>query len=301
MRRVRDALVVAEQELAESLRSRKAIVLLLLYLASATAMCALFVELLQEFEGVLADQLSVSRTGRPGVMTRQLMESEEVQRVLAGLIGDAELAAELVLIPPMALFYGWLSLTFVPPLVALTSGDVISAELASGAARFAFFRTDRTAWAVGKLLGQAVLTGIGIALGAVGALFVGWSGLLSFEPGPNAVWLVRLGFRAWIHGIAWLGIVMGVGQLSRSVPRSRGLALGSLILVAVLSAALGSDWVTERAPVLAETLALLLPGTHELDLWRPDPVRRLAAAVTLLALGGGAFALGHQRLLRVDA
>ena len=301
MRRLRDVLVVAEQALAESLRSRKALVLLALYFAGAVALCALFVDVLQEVEGMIADQLAVARTGRPGAMTQRLMESEDVQNLLSGLVGDPDLAAELVQIPPLALFYGWLALTFVPALAALTSGDAISADLSTGAARFAFFRTDRTSWAVGKLAGQAVLMGIGLGTGAVGAFVVGWVGLLSFEPTLNAVWLGRLGFRAWIYGVGWLGIVMGVGQISRSESRARGLALASLILVGGMSAALESDWVMERAPAIAETLALLLPGTHQIDPWRPDAMRRFAAAVIVLSLGGGVFALGHQRLLRVDA
>lgn len=301
MRRLRDALVVAEQDLAESLRSRRALVLLGLYLAGALAACGIFVRVLQEVEGVVADQLRVARTDRPGAMTQRLMESDELRRVLQGLIGDAELVQELVQIPPMALFYGWVALTFVPPLVALTSGDTISAELSSGSARFALFRTDRTAWAVGKLLGQGALLGVGVALGALGAFIVGWSGLLSFEPGRNALWLVRLGLRAWVYGLAWLGIVMGAGQLTRSVPKARGLALGALVLIGTASALLGTGWMLERAPVLAPTVHQLLPGAHQLNLWRPELVRRAVSVIALLSLGGGAFALGHQRLLRVDA
>jgi hypothetical protein len=301
VRRLRDALVVAEQDLAESLRSRKALVLLGLYLAGALAACGIFVRVLQEVEGVLADTLRVSRTERPGAMTQRLMESDELHRILRGLIGDADLAIELVQIPPMALFYGWVALTFVPPLVALTSGDAVANELSTGSARFAFFRTDRTSWAVGKLLGQGALLGVGVGLGGVGAFIVGWSGLLSFEPGPNALWLLRLGLRAWVYGLAWLGIVMGAGQLTRSVPKARGLALGALVLVGTASVLLGSDWVLERAPVIAPTVHQLLPGAHQIDLWRPEIGRRAVAVVVLLALGGGAFALGHQRLLRVDA
>lgn len=300
MRRLRDALVVAEQDLAESLRSRKALVLLGMYLAGALAACGIFVRVLQEVETVVADGLRVARTERPGAMTTQLMQSDELRRVIEGLIGDAELAAELVQIPPMALFYGWVALTFVPPLVALTSGDAIAGQLSTGAARFALIRTDRLSWAVGKMLGQAALLAVGVSLGAVGAFLVGWSGLLSFAPVDTALWLLRLGARAWVYGVAWLGIVMGAGQLTRSVPKARGLALLALVVIGTLSVVLQVDWVVERAPVIADTVHQLLPGAHQLDLWRPDLGRRAIAVGALLTIGGIAFATGHLRLSRVD-
>ncbi len=300
MRRLRDALVVAEQDLAESLRSRKALVLMGLYLAGALAACGIFVRVLQEVESVVADQLRVAQTSRPGAMTARIMQSDELLRVIEGLIGDGDLARELVQTPPMALFYGWVALTFVPPLVALTSGDAIAGELSTGAARFALIRTDRLSWAVGKYVGQAALLAVGVALGAVGAFIVGWSGLLSFTPGETAVWLARLGARAWVYGVAWLGIVMGAGQLTRSVPKARGLALLALVVIGVSSVLLQTSWVLDRAPVLAETVHQLLPGAHQLDLWRPDPARRGIAVGALLTIGGAAFAVGHLRLSRVD-
>jgi hypothetical protein len=300
VRRIRDALVVAEQDLAESLRSRKALVLLGLYLAGALAACGIFVRVLQEVETVVADQLRVAHTSKPGTMTRALMESDELQDVLTGLIGDPVLAAELVRIPPMALFYGWVALTFVPALVAMTSSDAIAGELATGSARFALVRTDRTSWAVGKLIGQASLIGVGISLGAVGAYVVGWSGLLTFEPTDTAVWLARLSIRAWVYSIAWLGIVMGAGQLTRSVPGARGLGLLALVLLGTASVALGSPFVMDKAPILAPTVHQLLPGAHQLDLWRPDLALRMTAIGALITIGLAAFALGHQRLLRVD-
>ena len=53
-RALRDALVVARFELAESLRSRRVLIFLTLYVASAIASTALFTEVLQKVEEELA-------------------------------------------------------------------------------------------------------------------------------------------------------------------------------------------------------------------------------------------------------
>lgn len=301
MRGLRDALVVAAFDLFESLRSRKVIVLLTLYLAGAMAAAGLFVTLLREIENTVARTLSVGETDRPGTMTAEVMQSEELLEVLTGLVGDAELAQALVSLPPLALFYGWLALTFVPVLAALTSADAVAGDLGSGAARFALFRTDRLSWAVGKLLGQAALMGVGIAAGGLGVWLVGLGFLASFEPGDTALWLVRLGGRAWVHGFAFLGGVLAVSQLTRSTNRAVGGSLLFLIAVGVVGGVLQSHWVLERAPVLADTLTQLLPRAHRMDLWRPDLAARLPSMVMLLALGVSWFALGHLRFARRDA
>ncbi len=298
---LRDSLVVAAFDLFESLRSRKVIVLLTLYLAGASAAAGLFVTLLRELENTVARSLAVGTTDRPGVMTEELMRSEQLRDVLHGLVGDASLVDALISVPPLALFYGWLALTAVPILVVLTSGDAIAGDLGSGACRFALFRTDRLSWAVGKLLGQATLMGVGVLAGAFGVWVVGFGFMARFEALDTAWWLLRLGGRAWIHGFAWLGGVLAVSQLTRSTTRATGGALFLLIAVGTTGLVLQSPWAVEYAPVLSETLFQLLPRAHRLDLWRPTLAERLPGMVMLLALGVSWFALGHIRFARRDA
>ena len=301
MSRFRDALVVAGFDLQDSLRSRKVLVLLTLYMAGAAAATGLFVTLLREIENTMADALSVASTDKPGTMTQSLMESEQFLDVLGGLVGDPELAVALIALPPIALFYGWLALTFVPILACLTSGDAVASELGSGSARFALTRTDRLRWALGKLLGQAALMGVGIFAGAIGVWVIGYAFLASFAPVDTAWWLVRLGGRAWVHGFAWLGAVMAVSQLTRSTYKALGGSLLVLIGVGIVGAVLDSWWVMERWPVVAETILLLFPRAHRMDLWRPDLLDRLPAMVMLLALGVTWFSIGHLRFARRDA
>lgn len=298
---LRDALVVARFDLAASLRSRKALVLLGLYLAGSVAASAGFVELLEAIEKTAADTLQVASTGRPGTMTASVMESEQLLQVVQELVGDEDLARELLAIPPLALFQGWLALTFVPVLVTLTSSEAIASEVGSGAARFALVRTTRGAWAAGKLLGQAALMAAGLLLGAAGCWVVGAGWTAGFEPIDNAWWMLRLSLRACLVGFAWLGIVLGAGQLTRSANKARALGLLSLVGVAGLRLLLAhAEPVRQKAPALADSLLPLFPGSHVLDLWQPALLDRLPAMAMLLALGGAAFTLGHLVFARRD-
>ncbi len=301
MSALRDILLVAGFDLVESLRSRKALALLLLYLAGSIGAALIFVEALGAVENRVAESLAVAETERPGAMTGELMESEQFLDIVAELIGDRELAQELVTIPPLALFYGWMALTFVPVLVTLSSAESIASEVASGSARFALFRTDRRAWALGKLAGQAALMAVGIAAGALGVLVVGVTSLTDLAVGPTAWWLLRLSGRAWLYGFPWLGLALGVSQVTRSVPWSRGLALLGLFGLGMLGAVSEAPWVREKAPVVVDTVAQLFPRTYRVDLWQPELTDRLPSVVMLLALGGLFFAAGHLVFTRRDA
>lgn len=301
IRLLRDAWIVARFDLFESLRSRKAIVFLVLYVAGAIAATWIFTEVLQEVEEQLAEQLLVARTSTPGSLTQAVMESPELRGVLARLVRDDALADTLLSLPPIALLYHWVALTFAPAFVALTSSDAISGEVATGSVRYALFRVDRTAWATGKLLGQASLALVGLGLGAFGAWVTGWLQLASFEPTATALWMMRYALTAFLFAFAHLGLVLGVSQLTRSVPWSR--ALGLLVLVGVFAANgwLGRDSVRETAPALIDSVRQIFPAAHRLDLWRPDVGDFAPAATVLLAIGIAGFAGGHLRFLRRDA
>lgn len=296
----RDAALVAWFDLFESVRSRKFLALLVLHLLGAVVSTAGFVEVLQEIETTMADTLAVASTDKPGVMTSTLMESEEFLEVLSRLLKDPELAAELVSLPPIALFYSWLIFFALPVLVIVTSSDAISSELASGSARYAMFRTSRMAWAVGKLGGQSLLMAIMIFAGAIGVWVVAYFTLGTFDGVETAWWLGRFGLRATVYGFAFLGLALGVSQLTASVNGSRALGLLALIGFGVAGRLLMWDEIGEHVPSWLTTFAPLFPNTHKIDLWRPDLMDRGPAMVMLFGLGVAFFTAGHWRLARRD-
>lgn len=297
----RDAAIVAGFDLGESLRSRKVLAILVLYVAGAAAAAGIFLAILHEMETTLASGLMVAATRRPGTMTDALLQSEEFKEMLGHLIGDDGLAASLVRVPPLALLYGWLVFTFVPVLVVMTSADAIATDRATGSLRFAIVRTDRLAWSVGRFLGQAALLAVGVTAGAAAVWVVGGFGWAGFTPLPTAVWLARIALRGWVHGLAYLGLTLGASQLVRGANAARALALGALLAVGVLRAVLEWHRVEDVMPVAAPVLAALLPGSHTLDLWRPALLDRLPSLLALPAFGIATFAVGHAVFARRDA
>lgn len=171
MSRLRTVGLVAGFDLYESLRSRKALALILIYVVIALGATALFASAVNRVFAQLAEQVGTD-------MVDKVMESDEMQRLVTRMTGgDEALAQELLRIPLLALFYQVVITTFMPLIMVLTSSDAVSSEIASGSARFALFRVDRAGWAIGKLLGQTLLMLVGILVGALACWGMGMAQL----------------------------------------------------------------------------------------------------------------------------
>ncbi len=301
MTMLRDALVVAGFDLGESLRSRKVIVLVVLYVLGSVGATLIFTEALSSIETELAASLLVARTDTPGSLTQALMESPELLGIVRRLVHDADLAAVLVRVPPIALLYGWVALSFAPVFVVMTSSDAIASEVASGSVRYALVRADRAAWALGKLVGQAAMLATGIALGGVAAFVTGWIELASFDATATALYILRYAATAFFFAFAHLGLALGVSQLTRSIPWSRALGLIALATVYGGYGWLSRDRVRNAAPGLVDSLRELFPAAHRLDLWRPNAADFLPAVAILVAMGLAFFVGGHLVFARRDA
>jgi ABC-type transport system involved in multi-copper enzyme maturation permease subunit len=291
---------VARFDFLESLRSRKAIALLLLYLTGALGATAMFIRFVNAVEDALADTLAVARTEKVGTMSTSLFESEQFRGAVTRLVGDRAVAESMLDLPPLALFYGAVALALVPLLTVLTSSDSVAHEVATGAARFALFRVDRLSFALGKLAGQALLMTFGIVVGAFGCYALGAYYLASFDFLGTAFWLFVLCGRVWFYGFCFLGVAMCASLLSRSVNWARTLGLLGWFLLVAVGDFLGGDWATERWPTVAPTLLQLFPRGHRVDLWRPELIDRLPAMVMLPALSATYFTLGYLRFARRD-
>lgn len=300
MRRLRNIWLVAAFDFFESIRSRKAIALLLLYVAGSLGATAIFLRVLKTVEDTLADTLHVSRTEGAGTMTHAMLESEDFRDFVSVWVGDKDLAEAIITLPPMVLFYAGLALTFIPLLAILSSCDSVSYEVSTGSCRFALFRTDRLSWALGKLGGQAALMTAGLLAGALSAWILGAFFLTGFQPAASAWWMLRMCGRVWFYGFAYLGLALGASQMTRSVNWSRAIALLTWFALAAGGAFLGADPIVKFAPTILPTVRQLFPNGHRLDLWRPDLLDRLPALVMLTALGALYFSIGYWRFARRD-
>lgn len=295
MTHVQSIRLVATFDLLESLRSRKAAVLLGLYFVGSLGASAIFIQLLTAIQDRLEEQVGQA------VTMKQIMESPGMARVAGALAGDDQVASALVTIPPLALFYGWLAMNFVPLLVLFTSSDAIAGDLSSGAVRYALFRTDRLSWAVGKLIGQTSLMAVGVLVGALACFLTGVLWLDGMPVGETALWLLRISGRAIVYSFSYLGMVMCASQLTRTGMRAAGLALLITFACAFAGSVFQAEFIAEQAPELFGALSKLVPSGHHLALWHPSPAHSIPAMVALIVMGVAWFALGFLRFSKRDA
>ena len=296
--RLRVVWLVASFDFFESLRSRKALGLLVLALLGSLSAAGVFSKIVHEAEKQLAKTLAVSQTEKVGAMADEVFHSKEFLQIATDMTGDAGLAQAMADIPPIAFFSGWLGMMFLPLLVVLSSSDTVSQEVSTGSARYALFRCDRLSWAIGKLAGQAALMTIGIAVGAIGAYLVAVSVWHAWHPLLTALWMARLGARVWIYGFAYLGMAMGVSLATRSVNLSRGLGLIALFTAGFLARLIAH--YESKSPVLLPTIRQLFPQAHAMGLWQPALADRMPSMVMLAALGAGCFTMGYLRFASRD-
>ncbi len=297
---LRDIGIVARHDVTDSFRSRKAILWVLLYLISALAATFFFTIALREIESEVARLARIGEARQAGVMTQSLWESNSFRRMVEGLVGDRDLANSLIRKPPLVLFFGWLSLTFSPFLIVLLAGDSISSDVASGTSRFILTRIDRFSWVTGKLAGQALVLLAAIAASGIGAYAVGMFRLAGFAYGRTAVGLLIACLKAWCYCLPFLGLAVGVSQLSRKVPLTRILSIvlyfAGSILAVISDHMAGAGWRR-----VWELLYILLPQGHRRSLWIDDPQHLLSAGLFFVALCVLYYVSGYIVFARRDA
>lgn len=292
-------LTVARHEISDAARSRRALVLLVLYLAGAVAATLLFVKVLHEVETQVAKGLGLDGARRAGGVASTLWKSHPMREGLVHLAGDEGLALQLLSIPPLALFFGWLSFTFSPLLVVLTASSRIAEEVWTGAVRFALVRTSRLAWCGGKYAGLALQLLMALLVSACGVWVIGYLRLDAFEPAATGLWMLVFAMKAWLYALAYLGLALGVSQLCAGPNLATSLALLAILVTGALSA-MGTHLAGPGLRRLWVLASLLTPGGHKLDLWRGDAAHVVPAALFLVSLGLAYFAAGYAAFSKRD-
>jgi ABC-type transport system involved in multi-copper enzyme maturation permease subunit len=299
MRLFRQFLIVTRHEIVDAFRSKRAITLILLYLLGSIAACNVFVYFLHQIETELVKAMGLVPYNEAGGATRALWKSDHFRHMLTGLIGDRELTVRLLSIPPLAIFFGWVSLFFTPLLVVLMSTPRIAEEVGTASARFVLFRTTRGTWCCGKFAGQAVLLLSALLLSASAAWVVGLVRMPSFDSIQSLTAIISYGLKAWVYSLAYLGLALGVSQLTRSPVIATGIGLVLMTLLTV-TATTSNHW---RGPgwfrILDITCALTPKGNH-MALWHSDLAHLVPGLIILPALGFLYFAAGHFFFARRD-
>jgi ABC-type transport system involved in multi-copper enzyme maturation permease subunit len=280
MHRLRQTWVIARFDLGTALRTKRALAAMLLYglIAMGTGGVLVWLEVkigayAKTAEGLAKVAATAEGWDGPSSLT-------EVIAFLLG--GDEELAAHLLGIPLVVYGFFWVTLTFLPYLVAIVSHDMVNAELRNRSVRFSLLRTSRGSFLAGKVLAQMLLLTAVTVVSNLLLLAVAWLQLPSFEPGPALLYLGQYWLYTIVFSLCWIGLTALVSSLIESA----GLAL-MLLFVALIGLSILS---------FHSDLGLLSPNAWKLGLWRPgmDALQSLIA----FAAFGGVFLAGAWSVLR---
>ncbi len=281
-------------DLRESLRSRRALTLVGLYLLVATLSAYLFVSAVKALESQLA-AVTAGAGDATAQMALGLARSEGYHKLLSMFtLGDVHKASYLAGLPPMGLFMVLAMLTLIPWLVALTASDQVAGDLHLRTVRFVALRASRGAFVLGKLLSQVLLIAAVTLAAFVPAIFFGQKDLKSFDASATLLFLVGTAPALLAYAFAFLGLTSLASQLVGTPGRARALTLG---LFALLWLA-GLPEPSLQSPI--GVLAYLSPWQLKMGFLGPEASgRNLTLA---LALGYGALftALGYLTFRRRD-
>ncbi len=295
----RSALIIARHELADGLRTRRAAVVFVLYVAGAVLAMNGFISALQRMETQIANVLKVPAGAPTGAVVDALWRSHQFQDMVKALVRNDDVAMSLFQVPPVAVVYGWLAFVFTPFLVMLTAPSRISEELGSGSARLVLLRSSRSAWCLGKFMGQAVVVLVALFLSAAGAWCTARFRLTGMNGVAAGVAMALFAARAWVFSFSAVGLALGVSQLTR-LPNV-AIVLGMIAWIAMRVLAWVANFKAGKGlDALWEGIILMTPHGHWVDLWRPDLLHFGIGAVFLLALGLGYLFAGYAVLCRRD-
>jgi ABC-type transport system involved in multi-copper enzyme maturation permease subunit len=284
---VRDAALVANFDLRESLRTRRALVLVLLYLLIAATASGVYVSVVRAIQ----DTVDAAASAASADQQLDMLKDEGYRSLLLFIAGgDQPLANHLATYPAMVLIFAWVSLAFLPWFIALTSYDQIAGDLHLRTIRYAALRTTRAAYVAGKLAAQAVVVAGVAALGMLPVIVIGAIYLPGFDLLATVASLISTLPITLVCALGFLGIVSLASQLCRSPGTARAAAMGLLLLVFVLAS----------QDVIGPFFSLFSPWHWKPGLFHPDIPTRLLSAAACLGLCLGYTALGYLRFRRRD-
>ena len=276
---------VACYEWFDALRSRRALVVLLIYLTAAVCNMYWSINLLHKLENELATVLQLPQSERAGVVSNTLWKSKPFQRMMKQMAQNDLVLKDITGKHPVELIYAWFAFFYTPLLVVLVAGNRIAEELGSGAVRYVIFRTSRASWSLGKFIGQTLMIGLALLLSGAGAYVVAKYRLAGSGTPDLFLNIVQWSGRAWIYSIPYLGLAMGLSHLTRSA--SKATIMGIIAITFCFAASvLFSHFATDTGwRSLLPHIGMLLPNGHKMYLWRNAAAPLVTGTVTLITLG----------------
>ena len=291
---------VAVTEWAVAVRSRRALVVTLLFLAVSGGLMYMMVSVFASLEETLVETLNLPASDSTGSVTMTLWKSKPFTRMVQHFAGSSLVFADIQGRHPIVLAYAMLVFWCAPLLTLMVSASRVADDIRSGAARYWLVRVTRTEWSLGKTLGEALMLATAMGIGALAADAVVCARLTPADGVRLLPDIFDWTVRAWVYAFAWLGIFMGLSHLVKS--GGKATALGVL---AMLGAAAWEPMLKNLAENVAGFgwaghLDALVPGSAWTLLWRRSPAVVLQGVVHLAALAFFYLALGAAVLRRRD-
>ena len=284
-----------------AIRSRRALVLFVLYLATAVLCMYGTISILGKMETELAKLLMLPGGGEAGVVSETLWKSEPFRRLVRSVVGDSLVFESLLSRHPVELLYAWFAFLLAPMLVVLVSGGSVAEDRRTGAVRYMLTRVTRLEWSVGKYMGQAMLIACAVALGAAGAWAVAWARMPSSPALRILVPMFCWAAKAWAYSLAWLGLALGLSHVVRASGKAVALGILALFALSVMSGLVKMSVALFGWPPALMHLVALSPAYSEGALWRGSPAALVGAAFHLVTLGFVYLMAGAAVFARRDA
>jgi ABC-type transport system involved in multi-copper enzyme maturation permease subunit len=295
--------LVARFELAEALRSKLLLVLLVLFMAGGAFGAWGYTKLVSWVESGAATAMGQDskRSAKPGAMLGKLRESRSYADLVHMIVPEKEKADYYAALPPLVIFFGWAAFAFTPWLILFTSAETIASEVATRAIRFPLLRTSRLSYALGKGLGQAaIMVGVTAACGVMFFL-VAWIRLASFEGPATLLGMVSYWPRILLYLLpilAWAlfaSMATTNANLARILSLGGGFALSIIAGIAAYRASLGGPLA-----VIWKGLGYLLPFGQRDGLEYPPGGHLPHDVIVCLVLTALYFGAGYAILRRRD-
>ncbi len=287
-------------ELADALRTRRAAVYIVLYLAISLLGMNGAISGLGKMEDQLSNVLQVERVeGKSGVVSAALWQSKPFQRLVRQLVGDTLVYDDICGKHPAELVYAWIVFLCVPLLSIFVSSRRVSEDVKSGAAKYMLLRITRLEFSVSKYAGQAILVLAGLLVGAFGAWCVAAFRLSGADIPALLPAMLLWSVKAWFLSLAWIGLAVGTSHFLRSGAKADAAAVLLLIAFSVIPHLLSA---LADGPLVGklQVLTILFPSAAEDNLWRASFMPVATSALWLLMLGLLYLSVGYAFFARRD-
>ena len=275
-----DVWLIAAYDLKESVRSRRAwTVGLLFFVASILASWA-FIESMKLIEKAML--LVPGGTLDP----TKLAQNSKFLDVIKFLIGDARKIDYVVTLPPLGLFITSVMMMSIPWIVALTSTDLVAGDVQHRTVRYVLLRTARINFVLGKVLSQTLLIA-GITLTSLlPAVAFAAIQLRTFDGAATVTYLVQSAPAMLSYAFSFVGLAALASQLTGTPQKARSLAMAMFVLLWVVGWRKPS-FALENLWSLFSVLSYLSPWHMKGYLYEPELVQRMLGCA--MSFGFGVF------------